>query len=95
MHGRKISIIYFFIVLIPTTLLYLAVLPPDERVHGEAPRRALPTPSVPAVVGRVAHLWEDCGWRGVGVGVRRVPWLALQPSLGTVCLLYTSDADDA
>ena len=35
------------------------MLPPDERVHGEAPRRVLPAPSVPAVVGRVAHLRED------------------------------------
>ena len=42
--------------LVLTAWLDVAVLPPDEGVHGVAPGAALDTASVPAEVGGVAHL---------------------------------------
>ena len=42
--------------LVLTAWLDVAVLPPDEGVHGVAPGAALDTASVPAEVGGVPHL---------------------------------------
>ena len=67
-----------------TALLNVAVLPPDEWVHGVAPRRVLDTPAVPAKVGGVLHLGEHVGGRGVHVGVAGVPGLAVQAPPGLV-----------
>ena len=42
-----------------TALLNVTMLPAHERVHGVAPGCVLDSTTVPTIVRRVAHFWED------------------------------------
>ena len=62
------------------------MLPPDQRVHGVAPGRALDTAAVTTIVVGVRHLGKHVRRLVVLVGLLSVPGLAQQAALGRVHL---------